>query len=326
MPEGNNPKDDLNISKPGKSEQLISPSEALRRDSEFFEKRPPDNNWILKVRHLDGTVEEFPPGTDWEAVSRWGAVRSSVVTKPDGSPLYDRPRYDETPGVLVVAWGKDKKTGEIKVAMISQAHPHADNVFDTESDESMVFQQIPMGFLDKTIGKDQLEKFEPLEEGAKREAREEAGAAIVKNVSFPEYSNQYNSPSFSGTSSFLAFIEVDLDRVDNLKIDREEQIFKAEYISLSKLMDNIKKGKTENGYARLGISNSAVLIFLSHLDSFRNAERNEKILATEAEANKAFKKDNPAGYAKHRLRVANIKYPDRTKKNTEKVEQYLKNL
>lgn len=318
---------ELNISKPGRSKSLISPSEALRRNPDFFkDRKPQEANWILRVKHLDGRTEEMPPGTDWEAISKWGAVRTAVVTKPDGTPDFDRPRYDESPGVVVVAWGRDGKTGKIKVAMISQARPHADNSFDKSSVENMVFEQTPMGFLDKMVGEDQLEKFESLEDGAKREAGEEAGVIAIKDISYPEYSEQYNSPSFIGTSNSLAFVEVDLDKVDVLKIDRKEQIYQAEYIYLDRLIDNIKKGKTEMGYARLGTSNSAILIFLSNLSSFRNAERNEKILSTEGKANRKFKKEDPAGYLQHRLRVSKVRRPENFDANKRKAEKYLENL
>jgi len=169
--------DVLNISKPGRSKSLISPSEALRRNPSFFENRPKDVNWTLRVKHRDGRIEEIV-GADWEAVSRFGAVRSAVVTKPDGAPDFDRPKYDEAPSLNIVSWGKDSKTGEIRVAMISQARPHADNAFDRQSSESMIFEQIPMGFLDRVIGRDQLERLELTSEGAKRETGEETGAML----------------------------------------------------------------------------------------------------------------------------------------------------
>ena len=100
MPEQGN--QELNISHPGKGEHIISPSEALKRNPDFFQKRPEWANWKLKVRHLDGRIEEMPPGTDWEAVSRFGSYRSAVITNPDGSPSFDRPRADEAPAVNVV--------------------------------------------------------------------------------------------------------------------------------------------------------------------------------------------------------------------------------
>lgn len=317
---------ELNISRPGKGEHIISPSEAIKRNPDFFKNRPEWANWKLRVRHLDGTIEEMPAGTDWEAVSRFGSYRSAVITDKEGKPSFDRPRADEAPAVNVVAYGKDKKTGELRIAMISQARPHADNDFDSKDTKDMVFEQIPMGFLEKIIGKDPIEKIESVKEGAKRETSEETGAGAVLDVSSPEYSKHYPNPTFVGTSTDVVFVEVDLEEIDKLKIDKNEPIYKADYIPLSQLIEDIKTGKTERGYARMCTSNSAILMFLSNLNSFRNAERNEKILATEGEANIKFKNEDPTGYANHRLRVADIKHPERHGENKGKVEKYLGSL
>lgn len=275
-------KQELGISNPGRCNQLTSPSEALRRKPNFFESRPTDVSWTLTVRHLDGRIEELPSGTDWEAISRFGAVRSAVVTNPDGSPAFDRPRYDEAPNVNIVAWGKDKK-GKIKVAIISQARPHADNEFDPENTEPMIFEQIPMGFLDKVIGKDQLTRFESAGEGAVRETLEETGAMVVKDISYPLYPKQYPNPTFIGTTSGLVFVEVDLAKIGEMRTVRDEQIFKADYINLDKLLKNIKQGKTDNGYTRMCTSNSAILTFLTSLEEFQFAERNHTVVSKRIE-------------------------------------------
>lgn len=315
----------LDISHPGRGEHIISPSEAIKRKPDFFSSRPEDVNWTLRVRHLDGSIEEMPQGTDWEAVSKFGAVRSAVVTNPEGSPAFDRPRYDEAPNINVIAWGKDKN-GEIRIGMISQARPHADNVFDTEDNKPMVFEQIPMGFLDKVIGKDQVERLEHASEGATRETGEETGATVVKDVSYPEYPNNYPNPTFVGTTSNVVFVEVDLDQVDKHKIDRSEQIYSAEYIPLRKLLSDIEKGKTERGYARMSISNSVILMYLSSLNAYKNAERNQKILSEEGKANREFKRGDPKGYVKHSLRRSKIKHAERYEVNKTKAETYLSKL
>ncbi|MCL5434910.1 MAG: NUDIX domain-containing protein [Patescibacteria group bacterium] len=228
-------KPQLGISHPGTSSSLISPSDAIKRDPDFFARRPETVNWRLRVRHLDGTIEEMAPGTDWEVISRFGSVRSAVATNPDGSPAFDRPRYDEAPNINAVVWGRDKKTGEIKIGIISQARPHADNVFE-DSDKPMAFESVPMGFMDKVVGKDQVERLEHAGEAATREAGEETGALAVKDISYPEYPNHYPNPTFVGTTSSVVFVEVDLDKVDEMKIDRTEQIFSAEYVPLSQVL------------------------------------------------------------------------------------------
>lgn len=317
---------ELDISNPGRSEHVISPSEALKRDPEFFENRPEWANWKLRIRHLNGTIEELPPGTDWEAVSRFGAFRSAVITNPDGSPAFDKPRADEAPAVNVVAYGKDKKTGQIKIAMISQPRPHADNDFEPENKEDMVFEQIPMGYLEKIIGKDPITKTESPAEGAIRETSEETGASAVIDVSIPQYGKHYPNPTFVGTSTNVVFVEVDLDKVAALKEDKNEPIYKAEYIPLSVLLEDIKKGKTERGYARMGTSNSAILMFLSNLNSFRNAETNQKILSEQGEMRRKFKKKEPVEYLKHMLKEAQIKHPKNASLYQTRAQRYLGKL
>lgn len=316
----------LGISNPGQGTHIISPSEAIKRNPDFFKNRPEWANWTLKVKHLDGTVEEMPPGTDWEAISRFGSFRSAVITNSDGSPAFDKPRADEAPNVNIVAYGKDKKTGELKIAMISQARPHADNVFDPNNKEDMVFEQIPMGYLDKIIGKDQMEKFESTKDGAIRETGEETGAMVIKDITHPEFSQHYPNPTFIGTTSNLVFVEVDLEQIEKIKIDRNEPIFKADYIPLKDLIQDLKVGKTERGYARMATSNSAILVFLSGLRTFQNAERNEKTLKIEGQANKEFKIEDPVRYLDHRLRVSNLRHPENYDKNKEKAEAYKEKL
>ena len=268
----------------------------------------------------------MPPGTDWEAVSRFGSYRSAVITNPDGSPSFDRPRADEAPAVNVVAYGKDKTTGELKIAMISQPRPHADNDFEPTNRGDMVFEQIPMGFLEKIIGKDPIIKTESVRQGAARETAEETGAGAVKDISYPEYPKHYPNPTFVGTSTDVVFVEVDLEKINELKQDKNEPIYKASYIPLAELIADIKKGKTDRGYARMGTSNSAILMFLSNLDSFRNAERNQRILSQEGQANRQFKQEDPEGYAKHSLRRSKIKHPENFEENKKKAEAYLSRL
>ncbi len=312
---------ELDISHPGKNGNIISPSEATERNKDFFASRPEDESWILRVRHLDGRIEEFSFGVDWEAVSKFGAVRSAVVTNPDGSPAFDRPRYDEAPNINAVVFGKDER-GRIMVAIISQGRPHADNVFE-EDTEPMIFESIPMGFMNKIMGNDQLERLEHAGEAAARESMEESGVQVVKDILYPEYPQHYPNPTFVGTTSNVVFVEVDLKTIDKMRVDRKELIFSAEYISLSQLLRDIEAGKTERGYARMATTNSVILMFLSTLKAFQNAERNEHLLNAETQANKDFKKENPEEYIAQRLRVSRSLHPDKFEKNKEKARKYL---
>ena len=138
------------ISKPGQSDQLILPSEAKKVDPDFFNGRPQD--WVLRIKREDGSVEELT-GVDWEAVSPFGAVRSAVVADENGKPVFDRPRYEEALSVNIVAWGIDKQTRQIKIALLSQPRPHADDPVNPVNSETLVFSQIPMGFTERVLGK-----------------------------------------------------------------------------------------------------------------------------------------------------------------------------
>ncbi len=317
MPEAEGKPD---ISHPGR--HLISPSEAIARKPNFFASRPEDVNWKLRVKHLNGEIEEFEPGTDWEAISRFGRVTSAVVTNPDGSPAFDRPRYDEAPNINAVAWGQDKKTGEVKIGIITQARPHADNVFE-DSDEPMMFESVPMGFMQKIVGKDDIERLEHKGEAAAREVMEEAGAQAVLDIVHPEYGSHYPNPTYTGTTSEVVFIKVDLDNIDKMKTDKSELIYKVDYIPLKQVLADIKAGKTERGYARMATSNSVILMFLSTLSAYQNAERNEKILSKQGGMRRKFKKDNPGKYAKHMADEARLTHPEKAEEIKIRTERYI---
>ncbi len=265
--------DRAEISKPGQVRNLILPSEAIKSNPEFFEGRT--QNWILRIKKADGTIEEHA-GVDWEAVSPFGAVRSAVVTDEYGKPVFDRPRYEEAPNVNIVAWGRDKKTGQIKVALISQPRPHADDPTNPENTEQLVFAQIPMGFKIKVLGRDQIEAFESSKAAGKRETGEETGAFVIKDVFEPEFPFHNPNPTFVGTWSDLIFVEVDLDKIEELKYDRSEPIFSAEYVPLKQLWKEIKVGKTDRGITRMCTSNSALIIYLSYLGDLNRKSKDRE--------------------------------------------------
>jgi hypothetical protein len=258
------------VQKPGQSDQLILPSEAIRHDPKFFEGR--QQNWILRIRKPDGKIEEYE-GADWEVVSPFGSVRSAVVTDEAGKPVFDRPRYEEAPNVNIVAWGRDKNTAQIRVALISQPRPHADDPTNSENTETLIFAQIPMGFKKRILGEDQLEAYETSKQAGVRETAEETGASVIKDISQPEFPYHNPNPTFVGTWSDLVFVEVDLERIEALKQDRNEPIFKAEYIPLKQIWKELRAGKTDRGITRMCTSNSALLIFFTYLGTLVKASK-----------------------------------------------------
>ena len=246
--------------------KIIKLLEALKRKADFFLKRPADVNWTLKVTTPDGKIHTFPYGTDWEAVSRFGKVESVVVTDENGNPVFDRPRYHEAPNVNVIVWGQDQD-GNIKVALLTEERPHAQHPTDPNFSESLKFQQIPMGFLNKLLGKEEAEHFESAKSGAIRETREETGASAVISITQPPFPFQNPNPTFVATWSELFIIQVDLNKIEQLKLERGEMIYKAEYVLYEELLRRIWEGQNEEGALFRGCTSLSLLaIFFAGLE------------------------------------------------------------
>ncbi len=200
----------------------------------------------------------------WTLESRFGSVRQALVCNIDGTPNFDRPAYREAENVNCVVWGRGEH-GEIRLAVIRQPRPHADDPCNRGVDghDPVVFGQVVMGFLEKVIGKDGIARLESVSGGAIREASEEAGASAVLGIEYPNDPFHNPSPSFVATWSDLVYIQVDLKKIENLKHDRNEPIYSAEYVTVAELVSRIKNGHDAMGaYYRYGNSNSAWLIFL----------------------------------------------------------------
>ena len=206
--------------------------------------------WKLCV---NGVV--MPENTEWEIRSPFGSVESAVVLDSKGVPVFDRPSYREAKNVNLVVWGRD--ASGIKIAVLRQPRPHSD---DPERDpgvenQAVVFGQTPMGFAEKILG-------ESLEDTAVRETAEETGARLVLHIEKPTYPWHNPNPTFVATWSNLLFVEVDLEKIEQLRFTRSEPIFSAEFISPKVLIGRIREGKDEKGAVyRMCTSNSAWLIF-----------------------------------------------------------------
>jgi len=210
---------------------------------------PNSRREFLSSKHrwiLNAGIPNFS-GIDWEASSPFGSVGSAIVFDSEGKPLFDRPYYAEAPNVNCVVWGKDKN-GVAKFAVISQPRPHADDPEKPgDNHKPVVFGQIVMGFLEKLVGQDLLEKYENTHDGAIRETAEESGAQVILDIEHPAYPWHNPNPTFVKTWSDLLFIEADLKQIAELKKDRNEPIFKAEYITAEELRQRIADGKDEDG-------------------------------------------------------------------------------
>lgn len=237
--------------KPSETKALLSPEEF----DTFWSN---NGRWKLKVNG-----EQQTDGADWEAKSPFGSVSEAVVLGGDEKPSFTRPIYREAPNVNTVVWGRDK-SGIVKIAVIRQPRPHADDPKNRHNDghEPVVFGQVVMGFLERLIGKDLVERYESTSVGASREASEEAGAQVVLNIEYPNCPYHNPNPTFVATWSDLVFVEVDLEAITALKFDRNEPIFSAEYITAKELRERVAEGRDEQGALyRMCTANSVWFIF-----------------------------------------------------------------
>jgi hypothetical protein len=235
---------------------------SIKKLQEFFGNT---DRWKLMI----GTppkqyqVEE---GVDWECVSPFGTVRNVVVVDDDFQPVFDRPEYREAPNVNVVVWGRDED-GMVKLAVLSQPRPHADNPFMEPGNpcDPVVFGQIVMGFNKrKVLGANAVDLFESAKDAATRESAEEAGVRVIRNIEVPHVPWHNPNPTFVATWSDLLFVEVDLEALEAVRSTRSEPIYRAEFISVSELMRRIAAGRGPNEELyRMCTANSAWMIFFA---------------------------------------------------------------
>jgi hypothetical protein len=236
------------------------PYSAVQAHSNFDTFREGKARWVLTLPDGSKCVCQ-----DWVLTSPFGEIKPGVTLHPDGSPNFDRPYYREAPNVNIVAWGRTA-SGEARLAVIRQAREQSDDpeARGTDGHPSVVFGQVPMGFLERLIGKDMVERFESVEKGARRETMEESGASVIKSITRPACPWHNPSPSFTASWSDLVFVEVDLEAVERLKYDRNEPILTAEYISVPELLKRIREGRDSAGAVYRGCtSNSVWMIFFA---------------------------------------------------------------
>lgn len=223
----------------------ISVQEALRMDPDFFKKRG-ENSWTSDPENI-------------RISSNFGFAEDRVQLKDDGTLDFDRVVYGEAPNINAVVWGKDAD-GNIKVGVTIQARPFADNPNGTPADPPLIFAQpCVMGFLQRIVGEPLASAFEKADQGALREAMEEAGVSTIKDIRYLGHHNP--NPTFVATWSQLLEIEVDLQEVSE-HTDRAELIYRAEYLSLEELFARIGSGVHRGINYRSATANDAFLVWL----------------------------------------------------------------
>lgn len=231
------------------------------------------------AENADRWTHEGPNGArtkceDFRASSPYGSVASAVVVDEKGRPIFDRPVYYEAPNVHAIVYGRDTD-GKIRVAVISQPRPHADDPMQPGNDHPpVIFGQTPMGFLlSKIAGNGNIVPIETGAAGAMREAGEEAGVQVVISVTQPKYPHINPNPTFVATWSEVYFLEVDLHQIRRLKPDHAEPIFSAEYLTVPELLRRIREGQDEKGAVyRMGVSLGDWMIFFATHPEFFTAE------------------------------------------------------
>lgn len=224
----------------------ITALRAEELDPGFFAKRG-DNSWAVDAENR-------------RIHSRFGFAEVRVQTKQDGFPDFDRVVYGEAPNINAVVWGKDAD-GTIKVAVTVQARPFADQPNGNPADTPIVFgQPCVMGFLKRIVGDKVAAAFERADDGAVREAIEEAGIGAIQEIREMDFHNP--NPTFCATWSQLLEIKVDLTKVSE-HTDLDELIYRAEYITVDELFSRIANGEHNGVNYRSATANDAFFVWFT---------------------------------------------------------------
>lgn len=224
--------------------------EALARVPDFLRRRG-KNSWRFDRRNRI-----------WR--SRFGFAQQRVQKNRQGDPDFDRVIIGEAPAMNAVAHGKDEN-GIVHMAVIVQDRPFVDDPVTLEpADPPITFGHIIMGFLEKVVGKKIAQAFESAQEGAVREAIQEAGVTGILNVRPMGWLNA--TPTFCATWVSLFEIEVDLKTVTS-QIDSAELIHRADYITIKEFLRRLREndGWVDGVCYRAGSPNGVVLIWLAYL-------------------------------------------------------------
>ncbi len=230
----------------------VSLKEALKIDPDFQKKRG-ENGWHYNLK--TGGIE-----------SRWGKVMVQVQLKENGGLDFDRAVYYEPPNINAVVYGFEGD-GTCKVGITIQERPFANEPPDADypygvpANPPIKFAQPVMGFLRKIVGEKAADIFESKEGGATREAFEEVGVQEIIEVK--PFGEHYPNPTFCATTSQLVEIKVDLKKIAEGKFDKEELIYKVEYISLKELFSRIGKKVYDGVNYNAAVANNTFFMWLA---------------------------------------------------------------
>lgn len=224
----------------------------------------------MVVRSIDEVVAQHPDfktKVGWERREdgglenpKYGVVKTGVVCKPDGAPIYAQWFYDEAnmmstergpavTGAVTVPYFIKPKDGLVYLAMVKQGRPA---VIDGKTGErgEMVSTELPRGFANK--GENGVET-----------ALREGGEETRKNLQ----DVKYIGVSVANTTFFGAGVQIYSARFDpaiegSLKPDAKEQILKMDYVALPDLLMALRE-TPENIYC--GFTKGALMDFIASL-------------------------------------------------------------
>lgn len=246
----------------------ITPEEARRLDPEFFSRRQ-GQEWTHDAQK-EGYYAPF------------GFSEYRIQVNAEGMPTFGRVCGGEAPNINAVAYFRKKDTWFVSVTY--QVRPFADVAYGQPAEEPIVFAQPIMGFREQIVGKTAAQVFESAEQGATREALEEAGVTHIRSIkSIGQHWGNPTGPLVTPTdlldieivpndndfqpffpSGDTAWGEFPIQGYRVNVTDTEERILKCEYIPMETLFNRIQAGVHQDVNYRASVAMNTFFVWLSH--------------------------------------------------------------
>lgn len=228
----------------------VNKDEALRLDPDFFDRQSFQDGWFHN------------PAKSGYYSTNYGFAEQRFIVGDNNKIQYGRVCGGETPNINAVAWFE--YGGNIYVGVVKQARPFADIAYGIPADEPIVYAQPVMGFrhhLSKIAGDGAARVYESAEDGATREALEEAGVRDV--ISIKSMGQHWGNPTGPlVTPTDLLEIEIDPDTLSD-ELDHEELIYGCDYIDVRLLIQRIALGEYEGVNYRASVAMNTFFVFFS---------------------------------------------------------------
>lgn len=219
------------------------------------------NAWQATVTEPDAPTYQSASGSDIRLEGFAGSVELVVSLDASGQPLYDKLIYAQKPGVVIVAWGRDAD-GTVRIPVLTQERPFAENPDEPEEQRPLLFGQVPMGFFKPQPGQS---TDDAIKDAAQRELREETGVTDIIRIEIPRPRVYWQDPTFMKNGTYVAFAEVALRPMAPETGHRDgERIRSVELLTVPELLARIAQGCTPAGvHYHMGVSLGPVLMFFA---------------------------------------------------------------